>query len=413
MGWAVIIAWVLTVGGAYASRWVSASAFDTEAEPLTPAPYLFAAAIGVVGFVAVRAKRHTQAGGVDRVGFLVRRVSQALALGAAGVGGIAVLSRVILLVQPSQGPFSVRVVNGYVPIVLYTGLVVAIVLAAFVFTPAPVPMDSRAGIDVPRGSRDSTAARALAYALPLGCFSVGIIAAGVMYDFTATSLTSWLFVVAFITTGIGVVVGARFASLHTRSRGASGFSLATVIVFCVVGLAGAFISGATSTDHLARYTSLSLEVTAKDFTSPTAALPPSELMVIVNGEGLAPSTPVDVRLTPGDIQVGDLHSDSDGWVADEVEFPTPEIGEGRLEATTLSSQEGEVAASIPFTFDDAGVRVRQEPISFVTDSEMLRPSWGWMWSYALPGLVMVVAVVAVVDVIIPLRARFAQQPTMG
>ncbi|HLS02711.1 MAG TPA: hypothetical protein VK054_12155 [Beutenbergiaceae bacterium] len=298
MGWGLILAWVLTVGGAYASRWVSAAAFDTEAEPLTPAPYLFAAAIGVVGLVAVRAKRHTQTDGIDRVGFQVRRTSQALALGTAGVGGIAVLSRVISLVETSHVPFSVRVVNGYVPIVLYTGLVVAIVLAAFVFSPAPEPTDSRAVLDDPQGSQDSTAARALAYALPLGCFAVGIIAAGVMYDLTATSLTSWLFVVAFITTGIGVVLGARFASLHTRSRGASGFSLATVIVFCVVGLAGAFISGATSTDHLARYTNLSLEVTTKDLTSPTAALPPGELMVIVNGEGLAPS-PLTCCSRPG------------------------------------------------------------------------------------------------------------------
>ncbi|HLS02712.1 MAG TPA: hypothetical protein VK054_12160 [Beutenbergiaceae bacterium] len=97
----------------------------------------------------------------------------------------------------------------------------------------------------------------------------------------------------------------------------------------------------------------------------------------------------------------------------EVDFPTPELGEGRLEVSSLSSQEGEVRASIHFTFDDAGVEVTQEPISFVTDSEVLRPSWGWVWSYALPGLVMVIAVVAMVHMIIPLRARFGQQPTMG
>lgn len=402
LGIGLIVAWLFTLRGAYLSTRASSVAHDAATPGLNPAPYLFASAVGVVGFVTVRVIRRTHRKTRDPLAWVVHRVAQVLAILASGCGGVGLVIAIVSIWEMS-GPASVRWVNTYGPILVYTGVIVAVILAAFVFTPAREPADqpTSPGHQPPQFQED-TSARVVSFTAPLVALAVGAILAGLMRDLTQTSLGMWLFVLAYSVVMVGVIIGSIFALRVSISRGVFGFLGSWVITVSGLGLIVAFIGAPVSVGHLAHSSSVVLEVEDERDS------------VTVTGNGLAPTNPVEVILLPAKTPVTTLLPDGQGWVFQQVEFPDAPQGKGELIARATSAGGQELQAVVSFEVDGAEVEfLDDQSAGFSTDSGVSTPSWSWFSARALPCLVLLGWVITLGRVFIPLRARFGLASTIG
>jgi len=160
--------------------------------------------------------------------------------------------------DPRDEPVWIRLLNVYVPIILATGLVVYVILSAFVFRKdAPnIPEDEK---DEERAALQR--AVGLAYAAPIIGTAIAIIFGLVVYDVTKTTLDTWIWVVIQAIIAISIIIGTRFAAkakmakpLPPRERrsGVAAVNLNFVlsIVFGAVVLVMAFTLGAEGVNNL-------------------------------------------------------------------------------------------------------------------------------------------------------------------
>jgi heme/copper-type cytochrome/quinol oxidase subunit 2 len=117
----------------------------------------------------------------------------------------------------SQGQNSnvgLRFVWTYLPILIATGVVVFIVLRAFVFRTAAQVAEGEAK---PKMS-ERQKALALGYAVPILCTAFAIILGLFIYDATHTNLDVWIWVLIISIVGFGVIAGTRFAARARQAR---------------------------------------------------------------------------------------------------------------------------------------------------------------------------------------------------
>jgi hypothetical protein len=160
--------------------------------------------------------------------------------------------------DPSDEPVWIRLLNVYVPIILATGLVVYVILSAFVFRKdAP---------NIPDDEKDEERAKlqravGLAYAAPIIGTAIAIIFGLVVYDVTRTTLDTWIWVVIQAIIAISIILGTRFAAKarsakplppKERRSGVAAVNLNFVlsIIFGAVVLGMAFILGAEGVNNL-------------------------------------------------------------------------------------------------------------------------------------------------------------------
>ena len=151
-----------------------------------------------------------------------------------------------------------RIFSVYVPILLATGLVVYVLLAAFVFRHDDTPNTDGSK----RKMSDAQKALGLGYAIPILATAVAIIFGLGVYDVTRTNLQVWVWVFIIAIVATGVVFGTRFAAKAKSATpaapkprtalaaGAANLNLVLSIVFGSVVTIMAFAFGTDAISKL-------------------------------------------------------------------------------------------------------------------------------------------------------------------
>ena len=368
MGMAAV-AWVLFIVGRYIGLVSSADSMLGSGQPekVRIADYFILAAIVVLGLGALSAKRKlaplrdssqpcsSLVKPVSLLSSLTLIVSVALAattVFSTFIGGLYVGSEEAILLA--------RMMNLYVPIVLYTALVLALILAGFVFLPSS-PMvqahtvgtsqepiagdrampDESLSTQVPpvlvdtmstREPRSGRRLTGLAYATPIISVAFALILGLIVYDLTRTALHVWIWVAIFAIVGAGIFTGAYFAD---RSRGSHGISAPVVagarnlnfvltVIFAIVVTSMSLGYGSSAVSELQISPSLSFSVygaseKSENLDGEGATI--DEPQISLWGYDLKRGSEVVVIADPGSEEILKVRVSSDRWVSAEQLLP--------------------------------------------------------------------------------------------
>jgi hypothetical protein len=154
---------------------------------------------------------------------------------------------------------TVRLFDVYIPILLATGLVVYILLRAFVFRKQVVKGAKNEGMS------ESEKALGLGYAIPIIFTAVAIIFGLVVYDVTRTDLQVWVWVIIQVIIVSGILLGTRFSTKAksakasaprarpTLAAGAANLNFVLSIVFGAAVSIMSFTFGASAIETLRVY----------------------------------------------------------------------------------------------------------------------------------------------------------------
>ena len=289
---AAVLSWSLFMVGIYTDLFVEQVYSDSgewlgQDPAVSPSAYIFFAAIAVFAVAAVIAQRRAiRARVVEGVGHRPSRaahrfstLSIIVGLAIAAVLGISVFLEGFSGNRDVELSLATRTLDTYLPIVLYTALLVTVLLMGFVFRSDTLPKSSdripedAIDHDEPAASgsqRDLGAA----YAVPIVLTAVALIFGLVVYDATGTSLDVWIWVLIQLVIGAGIVVGTIFGeravaqgptSQSSRSRvtrAARGLNFVLSIVFGAIVTSMAFGYGGSAIDDLRSSPSFSLDIMA-------------------------------------------------------------------------------------------------------------------------------------------------------
>jgi heme/copper-type cytochrome/quinol oxidase subunit 2 len=243
---------------------VSQENYDSLVKP-TVYIYLVAFAVGTFSALiahgwAVKALSEDETDGLSRAA--VRFTVLAVVIGLA-VTTIFALTTFLSAFNFSSQSANVgqRLLWTYLPILLATGVVVYVLLRAFVFRSGVAAAD---GEDKPKMS-ERQKALALGYAVPILSTAFAIILGLFIYDATRTNLDTWVWVLIIAIVGLGVIYGTRFAARARQARveapkpktalaaGAATVNFVLSIVFGAVVSIMSFTMGATAIEKLRVY----------------------------------------------------------------------------------------------------------------------------------------------------------------
>ena len=168
---------------------------------------------------------------------------------------------------------TVRLFDVYIPILLATGLVVYILLRAFVFRKQVVK-----GAKKERMS-ESEKALGLGYAVPIIATAIAIIFGLAVYDVTRTDLEVWVWVIIQVIIVSGILLGTRFSTKAksakaappraraTLAAGAANLNFVLSIVFGVTVSIMSFAFGAAGIEKLRVYPPYEEPAPGEEFTA--------------------------------------------------------------------------------------------------------------------------------------------------
>ena len=326
-----------------------------------------------------------------------------------------------------QAEVGVRLFTTYLPIILYTAIIVTVLLVGFVFRGDKLPKASAGGDGAtaqPEASGEGKASdsRALggAYAVPIIAAAVALIFGLVVYDITQTRLELWIWVIIQIIVGVGIVAGTVFAARAisqevdhtssrariTRSSGILNFVLSIVFVAIVLGMG--FGSGASSIESLRISPQLYVEV------YPGATDTIGDVMVSANGWDLSPDTEVTVSL---DQTAEVLISGTVGQFRDfygQQELPDSLLpGDYRITGTATGIDGKQLTSSLRFTVrDDLTVELKSlMGVQWAETTPTIMPvDWSWGVRDMLPAITMLLIGLVTAYVTITARNREEADP---
>ncbi|CAB4632076.1 unannotated protein [freshwater metagenome] len=266
------VAWKLFMFAIYANLFVypiydSQGMYQGEQQIVRPSTYLFLAGIVVFGLAALYgqrlALRARELAGIDN----------SLARAAHRFGTLAVIvslvAGAIYAIGNFLGAFNqyidreenllIRLFDVYIPILLATGLVVYILLRAFVFRKQVAKGSKKTGMS------DSEKALGLGYAVPIIFTAIAIIFGLVVYDITRTNLQVWVWVIIQVIIASGILLGTRFSTRAksavaaparpraTLAAGAANLNFVLSIIFGSFVSIMAFAFGADAIEKLRIY----------------------------------------------------------------------------------------------------------------------------------------------------------------
>jgi hypothetical protein len=243
-----------------------------EPDVVRASTYLFLLGIAAFAFtaltalnLAVRARElNGAAAGLARSAFRFANLSVILSLAAGAVYAIGNFMAAFNGSDLSrQNNLLVRAFGVYVPIILATGVVVFVLLRAFVFRRDQVEESHDNG-----KARISERQKAigLGYASPIIGTAVAIVFGLGVYDATRTSLDVWIWVIITLIVASSILIGTNFASKAKSARqvaprprnfaaGAANLNFVLSIVFVVVVGSMAFGFGFAATEGLRTWNS--------------------------------------------------------------------------------------------------------------------------------------------------------------
>lgn len=249
----VVAAWIFVTLAAYTDLFVTP--VDTNGAHLGDDPavsastYLLFAAVAVTATAAVVAQRHAIAqrlvqgadSALPRAAHRLATLAIIVAIVAAAIFGF-----VVFLSTFGHGPggnVGVRFFTTYLPIILYTAVIVTSLLVGFVFRGDTLPKSTlRHTPPVAGRGASSSPSRALggAYAVPIIASATALIFGLVVYDLTRTRLELWVWVIIHAMIAAGVIAGTVLAekaqghSSESRSRVTGAARTLNVVVSVVV-----------------------------------------------------------------------------------------------------------------------------------------------------------------------------------
>lgn len=268
----LVVAWTFFMFAFYSELFVlpiydSQGMYQGEAPVIRPSTYLFLAAIVVFGLLALSGQRmalrareiagpeNSLARAAHRFGNLA--VIIALASGAAyAIGNFL---GAFTAFSDREENLLVRLFDVYIPILLATGLVVYILLRAFVFRKQVAKGAKKEGMS------ESERALGLGYAVPIIATAIAIIFGLVVYDVTRTDLQIWVWVIIQVIVVSGILLGTRFSTKAktaktvvqkpraTLAAGAANLNFVLSIVFGAVVSIMAFTFGGAAIESLRTY----------------------------------------------------------------------------------------------------------------------------------------------------------------
>jgi hypothetical protein len=218
----LLVAWLAFMGATLANLYVPQPIYNDVGVATFPeevvqiAPYLFLLGIAAVAVSSLIAKRLAQKSRAE-LGETHSLSRAALRFANLGVV-IGLAAGAIFAIGNFLGAFNtysgrtenpvLRLLSVYVPILLATGLVVYVLLAAFVFNNEN---EKNTDGSKPKMS-EAQKALGLGYAVPILATALAIIFGLAVYDVTRTNLQVWIWVIIIAIVASGVVIGTRFAN---------------------------------------------------------------------------------------------------------------------------------------------------------------------------------------------------------
>jgi heme/copper-type cytochrome/quinol oxidase subunit 2 len=268
----LLVAWLSFMGATLANLYVpqpqygpNGNVFFKE-EIFQVAPYLFLLGIAAVSVASLLAqglaiKAREQSQDSSSLARAAHRFSTlGIIVGLAG-GAIFAIGNFLGAFNSYAGRSEsalLRIFSVYVPILLATGLVVYVLLAAFVFR-----HDESTNTDgVKQKMSEAQKALGLGYAVPILATAVAIIFGLGVYDVTRTNLQVWVWVIIIAIVAAGVVWGTRFAAKAKSAKaappkprtalaaGAANLNLVLSIIFGSVVTIMAFAFGTDAISKL-------------------------------------------------------------------------------------------------------------------------------------------------------------------
>ena len=241
--------------------------YQGDEQIIRPSTYLFLSGIVIFGLLALYgqriALRARALAGVDnslaRAAHRFTNFTVIVSLGAGAVFAIGNFLGAFNTYIDREEDLTVRLFDVYVPILLATGLVVYILLRAFVFRKQVVKGAKKEGMS------ESEKALGLGYAVPIIFTAIAIIFGLVVYDVTRTDLEVWVWVIIQVIIVSGILLGTRFSTKArsakvaaprprpTLAAGAANLNFVLSIVFGVVVSIMSFSFGAMAIETLRVY----------------------------------------------------------------------------------------------------------------------------------------------------------------
>lgn len=217
----LLVAWLAFMGAALADLYVPFPTYDNMGnavfadETFHVAPYLYLLGISAAAVCSLIAQRWSirarkengEAHKLSLASFRFANLGIVLGLAAGTIFAIGTFMGAFNSYSGRNENILLNLLNTYVPILLATGLVVYVVLAAFVFEHQEKNTDGTK-------QKMSAAQKALGlgYAVPILSTAAAIIFGLVVYDVTRTNLQVWIWVIIIAIVAAGVVFGTRFAN---------------------------------------------------------------------------------------------------------------------------------------------------------------------------------------------------------
>ena len=241
--------------------------YQGDEQIIRPSTYLFLSGIVIFGLLALYGQRlalraRSLAGVDDALARAAHRFTNFAVIVALVAGAFFAIGNFLGAFNTyidREENLTVRLFDVYIPILLATGLVVYILLRAFVFRKQVVKGAKKEGMS------ESEKALGLGYAVPIIFTAIAIIFGLVVYDVTRTDLQVWVWVIIQVIIVSGILLGTRFSTKAksakpaaprarpTLAAGASNLNFVLSIVFGITVSFMSFSFGAMAIETLRVY----------------------------------------------------------------------------------------------------------------------------------------------------------------
>jgi hypothetical protein len=268
----LVVGWTLFMFAIYSNLFVypiydSQGMYQGEEQIVRISTYLFLAGIVVFGLLALSGQRMAlrarEQDGLEnplaRAAHRFGNLAVIVALVAGAVYAIGNFLGAFNSFGNREENLLVRLFDVYIPILLATGLVVYVLLRAFVFRKQVAKGSKKEGMS------ESEKALGLGYAVPIIATAIAIIFGLVVYDVTRTELQVWVWVIIQVIIVIGILLGTRFSTKAktakavapkpraTLAAGAANLNFVLSIVFGATVSIMSFAFGASAIERLRIY----------------------------------------------------------------------------------------------------------------------------------------------------------------
>ena len=255
--------------------------YQGDEQIIRPSTYLFLCGIVIFGLLALYGQRlalraRTLAGVDESLARAAHRFTNFAVIVALVTGAFFAIGNFLGAFNTyidREENLTVRLFDVYIPILLATGLVVYILLRAFVFRKQIVK-----GAKKERMS-ESEKALGLGYAVPIIATAIAIIFGLAVYDVTRTDLEVWVWVIIQVIIVSGILLGTRFSTKAksakaappraraTLAAGAANLNFVLSIVFGVTVSIMSFAFGAAGIEKLRVYPPYEEPAPGEEFTA--------------------------------------------------------------------------------------------------------------------------------------------------